>query len=156
MEKRKRATPTKRFKPSAVPKPGDTAVKPTVTASKVPEAPENRLPPLEKAQVHESTPWPGAGTMSGNLFEDRNWLLPPNYLNNDHKNAASPKSPIKEEPKVGEQSTSLNAEKCGWGPNCPFCKNQEKEDWDGKHQTNFGRFHPHQKYRDPKQDVLKP
>ena len=27
------------------------------------------------------------------------------------------------------------AEKCGWGPNCPFCKNQDKEDWDGKYQN---------------------
>ena len=76
--------------------------------------------------------------MSGNLFKDRNWLLPPNYLNNDNKNATSPKSPIKEEPKTGEQSViSLNAEKCGWGPNCPFCKNQEKEDWDGKYQSQL-------------------
>ena len=58
-------------------------------------------PPLEKAPVYESTPWPGAGRMSGNLFEDRNWLLPPNYLNNDHKKAASSKSTIKEEPKTG-------------------------------------------------------
>ena len=44
--------------------------------------------------------------MSGNLFEDGYWLLPPNYVNNDCKNTASPKSPIKEEPKTGEQSTS--------------------------------------------------
>ena len=66
--------------------------------------------------------------MSGNLFEDRNWLFPPNYLNNDCKNATSPESPIKEAPKADEQ------EKCGSGPNCPLCKNQEKEDWDGKHQ----------------------
>ena len=69
--------------------------------------------------------------MSGYLFEDRNWLLPLNYLNNDHKNATSPKSLIKEKPKTGEQ------EKCQWGPNCSFCKNQEKEDWDGKHQSQL-------------------
>ena len=75
--------------------------------------------------------------MSGNLFEDRNQLLPPNNLSNDCKNAASPKSPIKEEPKTGEQSPSLNAEKCGWGLSCPFCKNWEKEDWDGKHQSQL-------------------
>ena len=71
--------------------------------------------------------------MSGNLFEDRNWLLPPNYLDNENKNTTSitsPKPPIKEEPKVNEQS----AEKCGGGPGCLLCKNQEKEDWDGKHQ----------------------
>ena len=111
VEKRKREAPTKRFRPSAVPKPGKAVVQPPVTASKVPEAPENKPSPLEKAQVSKSTPWPGAGRMSGNLFEDRNWFFPPNYLNNDHKNAAIPKSPIKAEPKTGEQSTSLNAEK---------------------------------------------
>ena len=72
-EKRKRAAPTKRFRPSTAPKPNETAVQPPVTVSKVPEAPENRLPPLQKAPVHKSTLWPGAGRMSGNLFEDRNW-----------------------------------------------------------------------------------
>ena len=91
------------------------------------DASENRAPPLEDAPFHESTPWPSAGKMSGNLFEDRNWLLPPNYLNNDNKNAtgiARPKPTIKEESKIGEQSImSPKVEKCGWGPDCPFCKN---------------------------------
>ena len=114
-EKRKRAVPTKRFRPCAAPKPDETAMQLPVTVSKVPEALENRPPPLEKAQVYKSTPWPGAGKMSGNLFEDRNWLLPPNYLNNDCKIATNPRSPIKEEPKTGEQSNRPNAEKCGWG-----------------------------------------
>ena len=82
--------------------------------------------------------------MSGNLFEDRNWLCPPNYLNN-------PKSPIIEEPKIGEQSIiSLKAEKCGWAPNCPFCKNQEKEDWDGKHQNQL------QQKTSPQPEVQRP
>ena len=72
VEKRKRAVPTKRFRPSAAPKPSETAMQPPATVSKVPEAQENRLPPLEKVQVHESTPWPGTSRMSGNLFEDRN------------------------------------------------------------------------------------
>ena len=128
--------PTKRFRLSTAPKHNETAVQPTATVSKVPEAPENRPPPLEKAPVHENTPWPGAGRMSVNLFEDRNWLLPSNYLNNDCKNATSPKSAIKEEPKSGEQ------EKCGWGPDCPFCKGQEKEDWDGKHQSQLQKVLP--------------
>ena len=111
--------------------------------------------PQGKAQICESTPWPGAGRMSGNLFEDRNWLLPPNYLNNNCKNTTSPKSPIKKNPRTGEESISLNAEKCGWGPNCPFCKNQEKIGMVNT-KANFRRFHPHQKYKDPKQDALKP
>ena len=86
--------------------------------------------------------------MSGNLFEDRNWLLPPNYLNNDSKSAtgiASPNPPIKEESKIGEQSIiSPKAEKCGWGPDCPFCKNQDKEDWDGQHQNQLQQKAPAQ------------
>ena len=95
--------------------------------------------------------------MSGNPFDDRNWLLPPNYLNNDHKNTTSPKFPIKEEPKTGEQSISPNAEKCGWGPNCPFCKNQEKEDWDDKHQSQVQqKVQPLPEVQRPKQDILKP
>ena len=30
--------------------------------------------------------------MSGNLFEDRNWLLPPNYLSNENKTVNQPKN----------------------------------------------------------------
>ena len=144
-EKRKRAAPTKRFRLSTAPKPSATVAQLPVTVSKPPvnikpqtDASENRPPPLENALLHQSTPWPGAGRMPGNLFEDRNWLVPPNYLNNDCKNATSPKAPIKEESKTGEQSIiSMNVKKCGWGPNYPFCKNQEKECWDGKHQSQL-------------------
>ena len=84
VEKRKRAVPTKRFRPSAAPKSSETAAHPTATISKAPvnvkpqtDAPQNRPPPLESAPVCESTPWPSAGRMSGNFFGDRNWLLLP-------------------------------------------------------------------------------
>ena len=65
--------------------------------------------------------------MSGNLFEGRNWLLPQNYLPSENKDEnvtgiTSPRPPIKEEPKTNEQSL----EKCRWGPDCLFCKSQEK------------------------------
>ena len=43
-------------------------------------------------------------------------------------------------PKAEEQSfTNPKTEKCGWGPNCPFCKKQEKEeeDWDGNCQNQL-------------------
>ena len=96
VEKRKRAVPTKRYMPSTAPKSSETATQLPVTVSRVPEAPENRPPPLEKVQVCESTPWPSAGRMSGNFFEERNWLLPPNYLNHNLKNATSPRSHMKE------------------------------------------------------------
>ena len=134
MEKRKRAT-LKKFRP-ATPKP-TTAHPPLPEA---PPKPKNDVPdsqPLPSVPVRESTPRPGAGKMSGNLFEDRNWLLPPNYLDsgNENKTENEPKiatsgtssePPIKEEePKTNDQPT----EKCSWGPGCPFCKsNEEKEE----------------------------
>ena len=129
--------------------PPMTISKATINAKPQADVSENGPPPLEDARVHKSTSWPGVGKMSGNLFKDRNWLLPPNYLNNDSKNATgitSPKPPIKEEPKIGEQSNiSPKAEKSGWGPNCPFCKNQDKEeDWDGSHQNKLQQKTPPQ------------
>ena len=81
--------------------------------------------------------------MSGNLFEDRKWLLPKPIrpLKKKTENATgitSPKHTLKKEPKIGEQSViSPKTEKCRWGPDCPFCKNQDKEDWDGKHQDQL-------------------
>ena len=88
------------------------------------DVPESRTPPLENAPVCESTPWPGTGKMSGNLFEDSNWLLPPNYLDkenkNEHKNVTgitSPRPPMKEEePKINEQS----ADKVWMGTRLPL------------------------------------
>ena len=100
-----------------------------------PPKPKNDVP-LPSAPVQESTPWPGAGKMSGNLFQDRNWLLPPNYLENKTEyepkamtNITSPKPQIKEEESnKNEQPT----EKCGWGPGCPSCKSQEQKEDQGK------------------------
>ena len=72
--------------------------------------------------------------MSGNLFDDRNWLFPLNYLPNKGKEEnltgiTSPRTPIKEnEPKTNEQSS----EKCRWETDCPFCKSQEKGKEEGK------------------------
>ena len=123
-EKRKRATPKKKFRPATpkittmCPPLLEIPPKPTSSASSVP--------------VREDTPWPGTGKMSGNLFEDRNWLLPKNYLVTENEkedtNVASTRPPLKEEPKVEEQATSPKAEKCGLGPDCPFCKSQKKEE----------------------------
>ena len=79
--------------------------------------------------------------VSGNLFETRkDWLLPPNYIDDNTKNTAnttSPKPPIKVESKPeGQPATSPKVEKFGWGPNCPFCRNQE-ENWNGDHQKQL-------------------
>ena len=112
-----------------------------VSKTSTEEATDNRPPPLEDVPICKSTQWPEAGKISGNLFEERkDWVLPPNYLDNNARgttSVTSPKPPIKEEPKTEKQSsTSPKAEKCGWGLNCPFCKNQE-EDWDGNCQKQL-------------------
>ena len=137
-EKRKRATPRK-FRP-ATPKP-------TAACLPIPEAPpkpknEATLPSILACK---STPWSGTGKISGNVFEARNWLLPPNYLNNAKENktenelkattnVTSPKPQIKEEIKTDGQPT----EKCAWGPGCPFWKSQEeKEEQDNMQPQNL-------------------
>ena len=70
----------------------------------------------------------------GNLFEDRNWLLPPNYLSNDNENKTESESKntasvISPRPPINEEELKVNdQEKCSWGPDCPFCKSHKKED----------------------------
>ena len=123
--KRKRSTPKKKIRP-ATPKI-------TTTCPPLPEAPpkpENNAPSVP---VREDTPWPSTDKMSGNLFKDRNWLLPKNYLVTENKNenvsnVTSPRPPLKEEPKTEEQAISPKAKKCSWDPDCTFCKSQKKEE----------------------------
>ena len=100
-EKRKRTVPTKRFQPNTASRPSETAMHPPTTISKAPinakpqaDVSENRPTPLEDTPVCKSTPWPSAGKMSENLFEERkDWLLPPNYLNNGNKCTTGVTSP---------------------------------------------------------------
>ena len=76
-EKRRRIAPTKRFRANIAAKSNEAAMCPCTTVSKT-STPDNRLLPLEDAPVHDSTPWPEAGKISGSLFEERkDWLLPP-------------------------------------------------------------------------------
>ena len=96
------------------------------------EAPPKPKNNASSVPIREDTPWPSTGKMPGNLFKDRNWLLPKNDLvtenKNDDTNVASTRPPLKEEPKAEEQATSPKAEKWGWGLDCPFCKSQKKEE----------------------------
>ena len=69
-EKRKRAIPKKKFRPAT---PIITA--PCPPLPEAPPKPKNSTP-LPSVPMREDTPWPSAGKMSGNLFEDGNWLLP--------------------------------------------------------------------------------
>ena len=100
-EKRKRATPKKKFRPAT---PEITTACPPLPEA--PPKPKNSAP-LPSVPVREDTPWPCTGRMLGNLFEDRNWLLPKNYLATENKNESvtgvtSPRPPLKEEPKIDE------------------------------------------------------
>ena len=122
-EKRKRVTPKKRFRPPTLkatmmhPSLLQTTPRPTNDASAAP------------VTVREDTPWPGTGKMLGNLFEERNWELPKDYLTIEDKkeDTTVPKPPLVEQSKMGEQTSSQKEEKCGWGPDCPFCKAQKKD-----------------------------
>ena len=122
-EKRKRATPKKRFRLAT---PWATAMcPPLLQASPKPSSSASSAP------VREDTPWPSAGKMLGNLFEERNWLPLKDYLVTENKNEDTTidtaKPPLKEESKTEEHASSQKEEKCSWGPNCPFCIAQKKE-----------------------------
>ena len=115
-EERKRATPKRKFRP-ATPKI-------TITCPPLPEALPKPKSSASSAPVREDTPWPSVDKMLGNLFKDRNWLLPKDYLVTEKRediDVASAGPHLKEEPKEEEQATSLKTEKCGWGPDFPFC-----------------------------------
>ena len=131
-EKRKRATPKKKFRPAT---PRATAMCPPLLQA--PPKPSNSASSAP-VTVREDTPWPGTGKMPGNLFEERNWLLPKDYLVTENKKEDTtidtPKPPLKEEAKMGEQASSQKEEKCGRGPNCPFCKAQKKDGEDQQQQ----------------------
>ena len=131
--------PRKRFRP-ATPKP----------AAEYPPLLEAPPKPAPSLPVRESTPWPGTGKMSGNLFDNRNWLIPQNYLpSKDRKEnmmgITSPEPPMKEnEPKINEQSL----EKCRWGLDYPFCKSQREGREEDKTQQEL-KGSPQQKLQGP-------
>ena len=101
VEQGKTITPKRKFRPAT----------PRVTVScpplpEVPLKPSNEVPPTVRAD----TQWPGVGKMSGNLFKDRNWLLPKGYLAIENKKVDIDTSSLKEEPKVEKQSDNPKEE----------------------------------------------
>ena len=155
-EKRKRLSPTKKLKAVARPNSGNTTMQPPHESAlvnpqnKQPPTSESNPPPLEDASVSAGTPWPGAGKMSSNLFEIRkDWPVPPS-TNTSTNIPIKPNLPtIKTEPQDPNQpkpsSTTTKLERCGWGPNCPICKNAE-EDLDGEHQKQCQQPDVQQKF----------
>ena len=135
-EKRKRATPKKKFRPAT---PRVAAMCPPLL-----QAPPKPNSNTSSTSVREDTPWPSTGKMLGNLFEERNWPLPKDFLVAENKKKDTTidtaKPPLKEEPKMEEQATSQKEEKCGWGPNCPFASPKRKK---GKTNSNRNPYQSH-------------
>ena len=103
-------------------------------------------PPLKDIPARAGTPWPETGSASENLFESRSdWTIP----------LAPTPTPIVM-PETRPHDTEIPCttiapkqleEKCGWGPNCPICKNddQHEEDWDDDLQNQkLNAQHPQQ------------
>ena len=114
VEKRKTITPKRKFRPVT---PKVNCDKPTPTSGSTKA--HNKVPPT----VRVDTPWPGTGKMSGNLFDDRQWLLPKGYLAMQNKMENIDIPSLKEEPKVADNPKE---DKYGWGPNCPFLQGTGK------------------------------
>ena len=118
VDRRKTVMPKRKFWPV-------TAANPPIPQA--PLKPNYEIPP---AAVRADTPWPGAGEMLGNLFKERNWPLLEGYLAVKNKKSdidiPSPKEKQKAEKPV--ISDGPKKDKCGWGPDCPFCKVQEKKE----------------------------
>ena len=112
-KKRKTVTPKRRFRP--------TTPRATVMHLPLPQSPpkptNNAATTSAPTTVRQDTPWLGAGKMSGNLFQDRNWLLPKGYLAAEGEKDEMAKPYPKEEDKMGEQDPK--EEKCGVGAQLP-------------------------------------
>ena len=98
--------------------------------------------------------------MSGNLFEDRNWLLLKNYLATENKNEnvtgiTSPKLSLKEEPKIDEQSIiSPKTENVDGDQIVLSAKIRTRKIGMANIKISYSRkHHPSQKCKGPKQDT---
>ena len=104
-DKRKRATPKRKFKP--------IVHRVAMMCPPLPQAPPKPSNNMSLTPVQEDTPWPSTGKTSGNLFEGRNWLLPKGYLAIEGKKEDTITPSLKEEPKAEDHSSSIKEEKCG-------------------------------------------
>ena len=136
-EKRRRASPKKRFRP-ATPK-ATVACPPLLQAVATPWAtaacpsflqttPKPTNGADDAVTVREDTPWPGAGKMSGNLFEERNWVLPKDYLaiKSKKEDAAVAKPPPKKNPKQENGSPTRRKKNVVGNLIAPFVKPRRK------------------------------
>ena len=133
--KRKRVTPKKRFRPAT---PRDT-----VTCLPLLQAPPKPTSDAAKATapaiVREDTPWPSTGKMSGNLFEERNWLLLKGYLAMEGEKEGVAKPYPKEEGKEGEQNPNQKRRKVWSGTQLPFLQSTKGRSWSSPSTGTNGR-----------------
>ena len=118
--KKRTVTPKRKFR-LVVPK---TTVTHSPLLKNPPKPTSNAAAASMPMMVRQDTPWPGTGNMSGNLIQDRNWLLLKDYLATEKKEEMTKPYP-EEGDKMEEQDPK--EEKCGWGPGCPLCQAQKKE-----------------------------
>ena len=116
VERRKTIMPKRKFRPV-------TAANPPIPQA---PRPNHEVPPTQLAD----TPWPGAGKTSGNPIDDRQWLMPKGYPAIQNKKSDIDIPSLKEKLRAEKPviSDSPKEDKCGWGPDCPFCKAQEKKE----------------------------
>ena len=121
-QRKERVTPKRRFRP-ATPRA-------TATCLPLPQAPpkstNDAATTPAPAMLREDTPWPSTGKMSGNLFQDRNWLLLKGYLATEGEKEGMAKPYPKEEDKKREQDPNQEEEKCGWDPTVLFARHKRK------------------------------
>ena len=118
VERRKTVMPKRKFRPV-------TAANPPI-----PQAPPRPIYEVPSAAVRADTPWSGAGKTAGNPIDDRQWLLTKGYPAIQNKENDNDVPSQKEEMKAEKPviPDGPKKDKCGWGPNCPFCKAQEKKE----------------------------
>ena len=82
-----------------------------------------------------------------------NLHVPATENKSDNATSVTGPGPIikEEEAKINEQS----AEKCRWGPDCPFCKNQEKEKEEESNTQQQQKLSPQPKLQKPQARWLK-
>ena len=88
VERRKTITPKRKFRPIT---PKVTMTNPPLLQA--PSKPNNENP----SKVREDTPWPDVDKTSGNLSDDRQWLLPKGYLATQNKEENIDINSLKEE-----------------------------------------------------------
>ena len=75
--------------------------------------------------VRQDIPWPGADKRSGNLFQDRDWLLPKGYLATEGEKEEMAKPYPEEEDKTGEQDPKK--ESVVWGLTALYERHKRKK-----------------------------